>query len=148
MNKIKITRVDWGKGGGGVGADRGPTRWREESRRLRRWTEQIGWAGCIRNLSWSFFIASAAMLTVYAGTVALAGSARHYQSAPRICAGGRVTGKVRTAPRGFVLLSQSGACAVPDGMASGILKCVAVVRIIRPCFDPLTVISWFDQLVR
>ena len=89
--------------------DEGPTRWREESRRLRRWTEQIGWAGSIRNLSWSFFfMASAAMLTVYAGTVALAGSARHYPRAQRICAGGRVTGKVRTAPR---WLSQSAAGA-------------------------------------
>jgi hypothetical protein len=67
VNKLKITRLDWGKGGGGVGVDEGPTRWREECRCLRQWTEQIGWAGCIRNLSWSyFFIASAAMLTVYA----------------------------------------------------------------------------------
>lgn len=38
---------------------------------------------------------------VRAGTVALAGSARHYPRAQRICAGGRVTGKVRIAPQGI-----------------------------------------------
>lgn len=110
-----------------------PARWREEGRRLRRWTEQIDWAGCIRNLSWSFFIASAM----------LAGSARLLAIAHRP----RAQAAVR---RGYALAvgrqersdlaATSAVCSVePVSRLRESLACVAVVSVIS-VFPK----AWFD----